>query len=1206
MKVMEGRRSQVILLDERKLEILIQPKLFAGDLLAIVASHFNLKEKEYFGLAYLDDNGHYNWLHLDHYVLDHEFPKKSNSSLLTLYFLVKYYVECVTLLRDSVTYEQFYLQTKSLIHRGQIEVEPETACELAAHALQATHGDYSNDECADSNLKKLSILPPTIVNDRLLSCEEKVIDCYKKLMGQSRGLSIINFLSIVEKLPTYGIHYYDVKDKNGVRLWLGISHKGIAVYDHSNKRNPKKVYQWKQLENLYFRDRKFSVEVHDSKRVSVSRRTFGPGNVVVVVWFAATSNLTKYIWAMAISQHQFHLDKKQSTISASSEHKLSEIAADLSASKGSLSTTSSNMSRCESSQSLDSGQLTQWNGGQTSEETTEESEKAKAERREYLALLKAKKDTLQQKLKEKTDELKLLCLKEGGIIGELPADTPLAPGEARPQVRRRMGTAFTFPENLINKLKSKECEELANLELEYEIQSKITSAAFKLANDTTTKRSARKQRIICYKQSQAKMKSLELKLAAARSTFNQKMAARGQIKKKQPRPSVTSTDETDFVNAMDGISLSPATTPVTPSTPSSCKSSKISDVLPDESNVHPTSDPKLLAELPQSLGSSCTSISRSSPSTPTSDSRLIIQPCMRNVSPSRLSAGGYIPNSVYQTKSSYRNQHYPTFSTKSRSQSDFDKLSSRSSSISGKFSPAFHNKCDGPMLIETRGLYNVPMQRTSQAFYSQDELDELREIQNCHSSDSSRNSFRRSSRYQPSPQNQFGSLDRAFSSSAAYNARIESRSMDNLDYPENDQVFENETDYKDSVPEVSHESIKPVIADQTLNNLPFRKESPFPILRYDCSPRRQEKIGANYGSQRHEASPQIPRHKPVRWQTNESHCDYPIRNLNLSHQSLLRTVESTVILPHQPSHSLSHQSLNLSSASEQSPKAKEKEWYETCVDSPLPPRKQSLSYSDASPKSPSTSLSNADSISSPSNQHFPDNLSFSSHPSYENVEVLQQSSTLSVCDNESGNGSVFLPVSFQPQRNCTVVSMGQFQPYREETKPYETSDFYKYSTKFRKQQHQVNSPTDNKLNRSGSKSVTEIALDVANSRIPRGNLTVDTQESSKYGFQVPNGDYAQLLSSPKKSLIARDVHSPNRARGGQPPNINQQLQYLYTGTDCIGPDESYNPRFEMPCLPSPRQLQGIYEPPKAMTCEPICRNDINPPVASPSPNRYFN
>lgn len=39
-------------------------------------------------------------------------------------------------------------------------------------------------------------------------------------------------------------------------------------------------------------------------------------------------------------------------------------------------------------------------------------------------------------------------------------------------------------------------------------------------------------------------------------------------------------------------------------------------------------------------------------------------------------------------------------------------------------------------------------------------------------------------------------------------------------------------------------------------------------------------------------------------------------------------------------------------------------------------------------------------------------------------------------------------------KNCTIVLAGQWKPYHEETKPFEMSDFYKYSTKFKK----VNKP----------------------------------------------------------------------------------------------------------------------------------------------------
>jgi hypothetical protein len=56
-----GRNASIVLLDERRLEMLIRPRLEAGELLDLVATHCQLKEKEYFGLAVVDENGQYTW-----------------------------------------------------------------------------------------------------------------------------------------------------------------------------------------------------------------------------------------------------------------------------------------------------------------------------------------------------------------------------------------------------------------------------------------------------------------------------------------------------------------------------------------------------------------------------------------------------------------------------------------------------------------------------------------------------------------------------------------------------------------------------------------------------------------------------------------------------------------------------------------------------------------------------------------------------------------------------------------------------------------------------------------------------------------------------------------------------------------------------------------------------------------------------------------
>lgn len=65
-------------------------------------------------------------------------------------------------------------------------------------------------------------------------------------------------------------------------------------------------------------------------------------------------------------------------------------------------------------------------------------------------------------------------------------------------------------------------------------------------------------------------------------------------------------------------------------------------------------------------------------------------------------------------------------------------------------------------------------------------------------------------------------------------------------------------------------------------------------------------------------------------------------------------------------------------------------------------------------------------------------------------------------NNFSPNVSSASEIHVESPQNVTIVQQAKFQPYKEVTKPFEMSDFYKYSTKYRQKattmQQEHNSP----------------------------------------------------------------------------------------------------------------------------------------------------
>uniref|UniRef100_A0A8C4R6J1 FERM domain-containing protein n=1 Tax=Eptatretus burgeri TaxID=7764 RepID=A0A8C4R6J1_EPTBU len=474
----EGRWCQVQLPSSRTLELLVQPKLLAKELLDLVASHLSLKEKEFFGMNYLDELNLCQWLQLDRRVLDHDFPRRPGSLLLR--FSVRFYIESIKYLKDSTTIELFYLNAKSCVYEGQIEVNNDLAFKLAAYALQEAKGDYTS-VVSMSDLDTQALIPTNTLKEHpsLAICKSVIVNYYQDLNGLTRGQAIVGYMSVVEESPMYGIHFYHVKDKEDIPLWLGVCWRGICQYDHQDRKKPRQVFDWKDLENLYFREKKFSIEVRDHHRPSGPRRSFSSSGVVVHTWYAKPA-LIKAIWAMAISQHQFYLDRKQSMAKIQAVRGQAEIAVDLDqAAALNISRLASvgSKARLSSRDSLSSLNSSDFGG----EDDT-------VVKQEAMDTLCSKRDELMRQLARCQEELQRLCEREAELTGRLPRHSKDKLLGSSPH---RVGATFALDKNRLHGPGQTECE---RLEQALAVQEQIVRAARQRASEPGLARTPRRHR----------------------------------------------------------------------------------------------------------------------------------------------------------------------------------------------------------------------------------------------------------------------------------------------------------------------------------------------------------------------------------------------------------------------------------------------------------------------------------------------------------------------------------------------------------------------------------------------------------------------------------------------------------------------------------------------------------------------------------------
>ncbi|XP_067143024.1 moesin/ezrin/radixin homolog 1-like isoform X2 [Centruroides vittatus] len=304
---------------DAELEFTIQPSTTGKQLFDQVVKTIGLREIWFFGLQYVDSKGYITWLKLNKkvtfssnlhkvkYVLFKQNDmvlsqdvKKENP--MQFKFRGKFYPEDVAeeLIQD-ITVRLFYLQVKNAILSDEIYCPPETSVLLASYAVQAKYGDYYSEIHKSGCLANDRLLPQRVMDQHKLSrdqWEERITNWWAEHKGMPREDAMMEYLKIAQDLEMYGVNYFDIKNKKGTDLWLGVDALGLNIYEKEDKLTPKIGFPWSEIRNISFNDRKFVIKPIDKKAPDF-------------VFFAPRLRINKRILALCMGNHELYMRRRK-------------------------------------------------------------------------------------------------------------------------------------------------------------------------------------------------------------------------------------------------------------------------------------------------------------------------------------------------------------------------------------------------------------------------------------------------------------------------------------------------------------------------------------------------------------------------------------------------------------------------------------------------------------------------------------------------------------------------------------------------------------------------------------------------------------------------------------------------------------------------------------------------------------------------------
>jgi len=284
---------------DAELEFAIQPSTTGKQLFDQVVKTIGLREIWFFGLQYVDSKGYSTWLKLNKKVMSQDVKKETP---LQFKFRAKFFPEDVSeeIIQD-ITMRLFYLQVKNAILSDEIYCPPETSVLLASYAVQAKYGDHNTEAHGAGFLAQDRLLPQRVMDQHKLDrkqWEERITTWYQEHKGMLKEDAMMEYLKLSQDLEMYGVNYFDIKNKKGSELWLGVDALGLNIYEKTDQLTPKIGFPWSEIRNISFNDRKFIIKPIDKKAPDF-------------VFFAPRLRINKRILALCMGNHELYMRRRK-------------------------------------------------------------------------------------------------------------------------------------------------------------------------------------------------------------------------------------------------------------------------------------------------------------------------------------------------------------------------------------------------------------------------------------------------------------------------------------------------------------------------------------------------------------------------------------------------------------------------------------------------------------------------------------------------------------------------------------------------------------------------------------------------------------------------------------------------------------------------------------------------------------------------------